>query len=229
MQLIFAVLFGTIVGVSTGIFNLPLIPRLICCIPLGTLAGILGDALANHLEKPAKTKKTLRQMMYKRLSLSVITFRHGDIISFPGFRAGTTLPNISMQAAAGNGVPVMINHDTGGADLRELAARSPAMPYPIQIVRQIINRGRADQQDMNQLALLSEGDWTCLEIGAPEILLQLRTMGIIPPNFETTQNGGSTPDISESVASGEIKSSGKSVSAEDVIARIDKELKENSQ
>ena len=165
MQLIFAVLFGTIVGVSTGIFNLPLIPRLICYILLGTLAGILGGALANHLEKPAKTKNTLRQMMHERLRPSVITFRHGDIISFPGFRAGTTLYDISMQAAAGNGVPVMINHDTGGADL-----------------------------------------------------------SVFP-----TANGESTPDISEAIATGEIKSSGKSVSAEDVIARIDKTLEENSQ
>ena len=243
MQLIFAILFGTIVGVSTGIFNLSLIPRLICYIPLGTLAGILGDALANHLEKPARTKNALRQMMYKRLSLSVITFRHGDIISFPGFRAGTTLADISMQGAS-----VMINHDTGGADLRELAARSPAMPYPIQIVRQIVNQGRADQQDMNELALLSEGDWTCLEIGAPEMLLQLRAMGIIPPTFGNTQpvtadtytvlenanpdfrrfttaNSERTPDISEAVATGEIKSSGKSVSVDDVITRIDEELK----
>ena len=30
------------------------------------------------------------------------------------FDTETTLPNISQQAAAGNGVPVMINHDTGG-------------------------------------------------------------------------------------------------------------------
>ena len=30
------------------------------------------------------------------------------------FDTETTLPNISMQAASGNGVPVMVNHDTGG-------------------------------------------------------------------------------------------------------------------
>ena len=32
------------------------------------------------------------------------------------FDTETTLPNISMQAASGNGVPVMVNHDTGGRD-----------------------------------------------------------------------------------------------------------------
>ena len=37
------------------------------------------------------------------------------------------------------------------------------------------------------------------------------------------------PDISEPVASGEIKSTGQSVSVEDVIERIDKELEKNSQ
>ena len=46
-------------------------------------------------------------------------------------------------------------------------------------------------------------------------------------NPDLSRHDPITPDLSESVASGEIQSTGESVSVEDVIARIDKELEGN--
>ena len=158
MRLIFTTLFGLVMGASTGMFNLPLIPQLICCIPLGILAAILGYALA-HLEKGMQTKNALREEMYKRLS--------------------------------------------------------PPSPRSLDILRQTINRGRANVGDIFRLTAGTH--YLLYENTNPDL------------SRFATANGESTLDISEAVATGEIKSSGKSVSAEDVIARIDKELKENSQ
>ena len=181
----------------------------------------------------------LRQMMYKRLSPSVITFRHGDIISFPGFRAGTTLPNISMEVAFG-GVPVMINHDTVAADCN--------------VVGRFDATGEQDESDGWQCEVSGFDGNITVDSEDPsesasvrisltqEDISQIRDMvagedanGVIiypenaNPDFRAlaTANSGTTPDISEAVAKGEIKSTGNSVSVDDVIARIDAELEAN--
>ena len=211
MRLIFTTLFGLVMGASTGMFNLPLIPQLICCIPLGILAAILGYALANHLEKGMQTKNTLRQMMYKRLSPP--SPRSLDILRQTINRGRVNVGGIFRLTA---GTHYLLYENTN-PDLSRFATANGESTSESA-------RGRISltQEDISQIRDMVAGETANGVIFYPENT---------NPDFRrfATANGESTPDISESVASGEIKSSGKSVSAEDVIARIDKELKENSQ
>ena len=205
MKPIFVILFGFIMGASTGLLNLPLIPRLICCVLLGIPAAVLGIVVTNYFEKAAKSKNALRQMMYKRLSFSRWAFVISQAIAGMGGNAQGALTQFFAaipEERINEFERMAAEYDREQSDDPSESGRGR-----IPLTREEISQIRDMADNANSMIFYPEN---------------------ANPDFSVfaTANSGSTPDISEAVAKGDIKSSGKSVSINDVIARIDKELKE---
>ena len=99
----------------------------------------------------------------------------------------------------------------------------------VYALRQIAAMGRADTEDLHRLRTLTPERFYWLKDNFPSLMSEIEGLGLIP--YLQDMAFGPIPnraDVSEAVASGEIKSTGKSVSVDEVIADIDEHLKGES-
>ena len=154
-----------------------------------------------------KTVEMLRELQYQRLSTT------------PEVRA--------MQRLA----------DLPGIDI------SSTVNYADRLLREInadiVFLGRADTQDLRGFQSLTPEGFYWLKRNFPALMSEIEALGLMPHIREIAygryaaeptegQRPSSANDVSEAVASGEIKSTGQSVSVDEVIADIDEHLKGES-
>ena len=159
-----------------------------------------------------KTVEMLREIQYQRLSTTPEVRAMQRLANLPGI-------DISSSVDFANGLlSAEINRDI------------------VYALRQIVAMGRADTEDLHRLRTLTPERFYWLKDNFPSLMSEIGVLGLMPHIREIAygryaaeptegQRPSSANDVSEGVASGEIKSTGKSVSVDEVIADIDEHLK----
>ena len=151
-----------------------------------------------------KTVEMLRDIQYQRLSTT------------PEVRAMQRLANLP-------GIDISSTVNYADRLLREINRDI------VYALRQIVAMGRADTEDLHRLQSLTPERFYWLKDNFPSLMSEIEGLGLIP--YLQDMAFGPIPnraDVSEAVAAGEIKSTGKSVSVDEVIADIDEHLKGES-
>ena len=159
-----------------------------------------------------KTVEMLREIQYQRLSTTPEVRAMQRLANLPGI-------DISSSVDFANGL---------------LSAEINA--GIVYVLRQIVFLGRADTQDLHGLQSLTPERFYWLKHNFPSLMSEIGVLGLMPHIREIAygryaaeptegQRPSSANDVSEGVASGEIKSTGKSVSVDEVIADIDEHFK----
>ena len=162
-----------------------------------------------------KTVEMLREIQYQRLSTTPEVRAMQRLANLPGI-------DISSSVDFANGL---------------LSAEINA--GIVYVLRQIAAMGRADTEDLHRLRTLTPERFYWLKDNFPSLMSEIEALGLMPHIREIAygryaaeptegQRPSSANDVSEAVASGEIKSTGKSVSVDEVIADIDEHLKGES-
>ena len=156
-------------------------------------------------DKPTGYLNLLRQIQYQRLSTTPEVRAMQRLANLPGI-------DISSSVDFANGLlSAEINRDI------------------VYALRQIVAMGRADTEDLHRLRTLTPERFYWLKDNFPSLMSEIEGLGLIP--YLQDMAFGPIPnraDVSEAVASGEIKSTGQSVSVDEVIADIDAHLKGES-
>ena len=153
-----------------------------------------------------KTVEMLREIQYQRLSTTPEVRAMQRLANLPGI-------DISSSVDFANGLlSAEINRDI------------------VYALRQIAAMGRADTEDLHRLRTLTPERFYWLKDNFPSLMSEIEALGLMP--YLQDMAFGPIPnranDVSEAVASGEIKSTGQSVSVDEVIADIDEHLKGES-
>ena len=151
-----------------------------------------------------KTVEMLRELQYQRLSTT------------PEVRAMQRLADLP-------GIDISSTVNYADRLLREISGDI------VYALRQIAAMGRADTEDLHRLRTLTPERFYWLKDNFPSLMSEIEGLGLIP--YLQDMAFGPIPnraDVSEAVAAGEIKSTGKSVSVDEVIADIDAHLKGES-
>ena len=152
-----------------------------------------------------KTVEMLREIQYQRLSTTPEVRAMQRLANLPGI-------DISSSVDFANGLlSAEINRDI------------------VYALRQIVAMGRADTEDLHRLRTLTPERFYWLKDNFPSLMSEIEGLGLIP--YLQDMAFGPIPnraDVSEAVAAGEIKPTGKSVSVDEVIADIDEHLKGES-
>ena len=154
-----------------------------------------------------KTVEMLREIQYQRLS---------------------TTPEVRAMQRLANLPSIDISSSVDFANGLLSAEINAGIVYAL---RQIVamGRARADTQDLRQLRPLTPERFYWIKRNFPSLISEIEALGLMP--YLQDMAFGPIPnraDVSEGVASGEIKSTGKSVSVDEVIADIDEHLKGES-
>ena len=150
-----------------------------------------------------KTVEMLREIQYQRLSTTPEVRAMQRLANLPGI-------DISSSVDFANGLlSAEINADI------------------VYVLRQIVAMGRADTQRIcTDCESLTPERFYWLKHNFPSLMSEIEALGLMP--YLQDMAFGPIPnraDVSEAVAAGEIKSTGKSVSVDEVIADIDEHLK----